>query len=105
LRNRKGWIGKIFRDRYHAHYLASEREMSSVLAYLFSNAERHFGRNTPVAVSLVDQYGRRVRMVIDLFTSFAELQSAADPPPITQAQGFLLSRAMRNTAWAIRRDN
>jgi adhesin HecA-like repeat protein len=101
LRNRKGWIGKIFRDRYHAHYLTSEREMSSALTYLFSNAERHFGRNTPVTVSLIDQYGRRVRIVIDLFTSFAELQSA-DPPPITSAHGFLLKRAMRNTAWAVR---
>jgi hypothetical protein len=75
--------------------------MSSALTYLFSNAERHFGRNTPVTVSLIDQYGRRVRIVIDLFTSFAELQSA-DPPPITSAHGFLLKRAMRNTAWAVR---
>ncbi len=103
LRNRKGWIGKIFRDRYHAHYLTSEREMSSALTYLFSNAERHFGRNTPVTVSLIDQYGRRVRLVIDLFTSFAELQSGADPPPISRAHGFLLNRAMQNTPWAIRR--
>ena len=103
FRERKGWIGKVCRDRYHAHVLQSEREMSLTLDYLFRNAEKHFGSNSPATFDLRTPGGSVVRVSIDLFTSFADLQANAEPPPIAWPLGFLLSRAMRNKTWAIRR--
>ena len=103
FRDRKGWIGKIFRDRYHAHYLKSEREMSLALDYLFRNAEKHFGTNDPISFNLRAPRGKVVRVSIDSFTSFADLQSNAEPPPIAMPHGFLLARAMRSKTWAVRR--
>jgi hypothetical protein len=74
FRERKGWIGKVCRDRYHAHVLESEREMSLTLDYLFHNAENHFGSNSPATFDLRTPGGSVVRVSIDLFTSFADLQ-------------------------------
>jgi hypothetical protein len=77
--------------------------MSLTLDYLFRNAEKHFGSNSPATFDLRTPSGSVVRVSIDQFTSFADRQANADPPPIASPLGFLLSRAMRNTTWAVRR--
>ena len=38
--------GKVFADRYHAHHLATRREVANALRYVLENA-RHHGDQTP----------------------------------------------------------
>ena len=38
--------GKVFADRYHAHHLATRREVANALRYVLENA-RHHGDHTP----------------------------------------------------------
>jgi hypothetical protein len=77
--------------------------MSLVLDYLFLNAEKHFGRNMPVDCLLLSPSGGVVRVSIDLFTSFAEIQSHAPLPLVVRPVGFLLNQAMQRKVWAVRR--
>ena len=104
FRARAGWIGKIFAERYHAHYLKSEREISNALSYIFNNAKQHYGKIAGERFKLTNAAGRLESVAVDVFTSFAELHARVGPPPIAKPRGFLLGRAMRHTAWAIRRD-
>jgi len=114
FRERAGWIGKIFDERYHAHCLTSEREMSHALEYLFDNAKQHYDRIEGASFKVRTAAGKLQTVVIDIYTSFAELHSAASatkvteatkaPPPIARARGFLLKRAMRATTWAVRHE-
>jgi hypothetical protein len=39
----KGWIGKVFRDRYHSHVLKTFSEMQRAIEYVLRNAEKHIG--------------------------------------------------------------
>jgi len=72
----RGWLGRIFSDRYHAHRLQSATEMTRAVRYVLRNALRHYGET-----------GR------DPFSSsggdFADAQLTARP------RGFLLARACR----------
>ena len=102
FRERRGWIGKIFADRYHEHVLSSPTEMARCLDYLFSNALKHFGMQNAVRCKITFATGAVRYMELDAFTSFADLHTAADPPMAT-ARGYLLKRALRQKPWATRR--
>jgi REP element-mobilizing transposase RayT len=39
----RGWLGRVFAERYHAHVLASATEMAHAVRYVRNNAEQHFG--------------------------------------------------------------
>src|SRR5688572_12186165 len=67
----KGWIGRVFSERYHAHVLATRTEMANALQYVFTNADRHFNRKAPSTERP------------DPFTSFAT------PNLVTKPKGYL----------------
>jgi REP element-mobilizing transposase RayT len=71
----KGWLGRVFSDRYHAHVLATPTEMERAVHYVVTNADRHYGRTTN------DQADA--------------CSSAAVPELVREPRGFLLARACR----------
>ncbi len=75
----RGWIGRVFTDRYHAHVLASPTEMQRAVLYVRHNAEQHYGN------------GGLRKNVLDPFTSFG----AAEPHLVTTASGYLLARVCK----------
>ena len=77
----KGWLGRVFADRYHAHLLKTPTEMARAVRYVPENAEHHGVRDV----------GRSPSSSADLFTSanVAEQHLTAEP------RGFLLQRACR----------
>ena len=78
---RRGWIGRIFADRYHAHLLNTLSEMTRALRYVRQNAEHHFG--TTVTVS-AGGHSSKESAHDDPFCSFAlpslEVDSIVRPP-------------------------
>src|SRR5882672_5215191 len=40
---RPGWLGKVFRERYHARPLRTPTETRNAIAYVIFNADKHFG--------------------------------------------------------------
>jgi REP element-mobilizing transposase RayT len=70
----RGWLGRVFADRYHAHLLKTPTEMQNAVSYVMNNAERHYGpRGVPT----------------DPFTS------AAEPDLVHEPKGFLLAHACK----------
>src|SRR5882672_10139505 len=43
LSARPGWLGKVFRERYHARPLRTPTETRNAIAYVIFNADKHFG--------------------------------------------------------------
>ena len=74
----KGWIGRVFADRYHAHLLRSPTEMQNAVRYVRNNADRHYRLGEIDAQSIGG----------DPFSSFA----ASDLVLTHKARGFLLER-------------
>ena len=70
----RGWLGRVFSDRYHSHVLKSPTEMQRAIRYVVTNAEHHYGATDH-----------------DPFTSMG----ANDPNLVTHPRGFLLMRACR----------
>ena len=73
----RGWLGRAFADRYHAHVLGSPTEMERAVHYVKYNAEQHYG----------SVQGRAA----DPFSSFG----VSEPDLVTAPRGFLLSRVCR----------
>jgi REP element-mobilizing transposase RayT len=73
----KGWLGRVFCDRYHAHPLKTPTEMERAVRYVRNNAERHYSQGAAHSLS------------VDPCSSFASHEV-----PLTVApRGFLLLRA------------
>ena len=94
LRERGGWIGKIFQDRYHVHHLASPTEMSRALHYILNNALQHYGRFDGHRCLVLMPNGRIEPIMLDAFTSFAHQYAFTDPWK-PAARGYPLNRALR----------
>jgi REP element-mobilizing transposase RayT len=94
LRERRGWIGKVFKDRYHVHHLVSPSEMTAALNYVLHNARQHYGRFDAALCRVRRENGTIETFAIDFFTSFA-CQFAQKDPWRPMARGFLLNRALR----------
>lgn len=73
----KGWLGRIFADRYYAHLLQTPTEMENAVHYVRNNAERHYQKGTAHALR------------IDPCSSFATHEDELTTLP----RGFLLQRA------------
>ena len=74
----KGWLGRVFIDRYHAHPLKTPTEIERAVRYVRNNAERHYSEGAAHSHS------------VDPFSSFASHEGVA----LTVApRGFLLQRA------------
>ncbi|MCC6805953.1 MAG: hypothetical protein IT381_00905 [Deltaproteobacteria bacterium] len=101
MRDRQGWIGPVFVERYHLHALETPTEIAACLEYLFTNAAKHFGTINAVRCKLRIEKGRARYVDIDAFTSFAELHTSADPP-IVRPRGSRLERELRKKGWAAR---
>jgi REP element-mobilizing transposase RayT len=71
----RGWLGRIFADRYHAHLLQAPTEMANAVRYVLHNAERHYGPSQQR----------------DPFTSLGASEDRLTAKP----EGFLLIRACR----------
>ncbi|MCC6811177.1 MAG: hypothetical protein IT381_27350 [Deltaproteobacteria bacterium] len=99
FRERAGWIGKIFAERYHLHALATPTEIAACLDYLFTNASKHFAGINAVRCKITLATGTTRYLDIDGFTSFAELHTSADPP-MAPPRGTLLRKELRKTPWA-----
>jgi hypothetical protein len=78
-----GWIGRVFRDRYHAHHLQTPTEMEHAVRYVRDNAKKHYGAS---AAGL----GRIGGLLLDAFSSFVTSEEAM---PIATPRGYLLRRA------------
>lgn len=72
----KGWLGRVFADRFQAHVLKTPTEMAYAVRYVAHNAERHYGQRSGAP---------------DPFSSF----SPSDEPLVAQPNGFLLARECR----------
>jgi len=77
----KGWLGRVFSDRYHAHLLKTPTEIAHAVRYVLQNAEHHHVRH-------VDDS----RLSADPFTSVG----AADHELTVQPRGFLLIKACKS---------
>jgi REP element-mobilizing transposase RayT len=99
LRERAGWIGKIFRDRYHVHHLASPTEIAKALRYVLNNAFQHYGRIDAFRCKTRLPDGRFDVICVDAFTSFAHQYAVSDPWK-PNARGFLLRRAIHAQRYA-----
>lgn len=73
----RGWLGRVFADRYHAHVLKTPTEMAHAVRYVLENASNHYGAS-------------RSREP-DPFTSLG----AVDSVLVVEANGFLLARECR----------
>jgi REP element-mobilizing transposase RayT len=78
----KGWLGRVFSDRYHAHVLKTPTEMEHAVQYVLQNASRHYGSTATRPAGLS-------RGKTD------PCSSAAVPELVCDAKGFLLARACR----------
>jgi REP element-mobilizing transposase RayT len=78
----RGWLGRVFSDRYHAHVLKTPTEMEHAVRYVMTNAERHYG------------HGRTSEG--DPFTS------AIAPELVHAAKGYLLARASKRMLGRLR---
>ena len=78
---RAGWLGKVFRDRYHSHELTTPAELAQAVRYVLNNALKHYGRVLAVRV------GRRQ---VDAFCSLA---LGAEDGSVRAPRGFLFRRA------------
>jgi len=90
----KGWLGRVFSDRYHAHLLATPTEMQNAVRYVRDNAANHYTNldGQPLAPLR--------RAVVDPFSSFAEdprLLANGPAPPIAPPRNPLLKRVCTNT--------
>jgi len=74
VRTGRGWLGRVFADRYFTHVMGSPTEMQRALRYLFTQAQHHLGHASST--------------VPDAFSSF--VVGATDL--LATATGFLLSR-------------
>lgn len=74
----RGWLGRVFTDRYFAHLLSTPTEMANALRYVWGNAVRHYGHG-----------GRQDRA--DPFSSFDAMSATL----VVTAEGFLLARECR----------
>ena len=99
FRDRPGWIGPVFAERYHLHALATPTEIAHCLEYLFMNAAKHFGAMNVVRCKITGSSTRARYIEVDAFTSFAELHTSADPP-ITLPRGGRLKHALAAHVWA-----
>ena len=99
FRDRPGWLGTIFAERYHLHALETPNEIAACLDYLFTNALKHFASISAVRCKITLASGAIRYLDVDGFTSFAELHTSADPP-VAKPRGMLLQREIRSTAWA-----
>ena len=82
-RNLKGWLGRAFLDRYHAHLLASPTEMQNAVRYVRDNADKHYRGDVFAA-----EKNHAPRAQIDPCSSFARF----DVIVTASAKGFLLRR-------------
>lgn len=78
-RDLKGWLGRVFADRYHAHLLRSPTEMQNAVGYVRTNADKHYRPGEGCTQS----------SGVDPFSSFA----LSDIVVTDKARGFLLERA------------
>ena len=69
----RGWLGRVFRDRFHAHVLATPTEIAHAIRYVLNNAAHHGFTDT----------------ARHAFTSLSHTTARATPC------GFLLSRASK----------
>lgn len=76
-----GWLGRVFRDRYHAHVLRKPTEMAFAVRYVLDNAEKHTGLR------------RSVRIVRDAYSSIADNDNSESST--AAAKGTLLKRVLR----------
>ena len=63
----KGWLGKVFADRYHAHVLKTPTEMQHAIRYVLQNAEHHHVYN--VNAEIVDEFCSAAKGNVGLTTS------------------------------------
>jgi len=89
----KGWLGRVFSDRFHAHLLKSPTEMQRALHYVRTNAEHHFAGHSFDGIALHPVSSER-RRANDPFCSFAETESGAFA---RASNTFLLRLALRES--------
>jgi REP element-mobilizing transposase RayT len=108
---RPGWLGKVFRERYHARPLRTPTETRNAIAYVIFNADKHFGSRKSGPV-VPDPYSSAVYFdgFFELAT-FCRLQAstrgAIGPPnpfdsgradvPVTAPKGWLLRAGWRRS--------
>src|SRR5882757_6289028 len=108
---RPGWVGKVFRQRYHARSLRTPTETRNAIAYVLFNADRHFGSRQSGPL-VPDPYSSA--RYFDGFFELAALcrlkppkRRAVGPPngsssdrtdvPVTTPEGWLLRSGWRRT--------
>ena len=74
------WIGRIFKERYHAHVLMTSTEMVNAVRYVRDNHAHHTG-------------GARSDAAADEYSSFVPPAEGQQEMGVVRALGFLLLRA------------
>jgi REP element-mobilizing transposase RayT len=107
---RPGWLGKVFRERYHARPLRTPTETRNAIAYVIFNADKHFGRKSGPVVP--DPYSSAAYFdgFFELATFYrftASHRGGAGPPnasesdrddlPVTTPEGWLLRSGWRRS--------
>lgn len=89
-----GWLGRIFRERYHAHLLRTPTEARRAIAYVLFNADKHYrqiGRELDPFSSA--RFFRDVSALRGPGVACPSPPGVADPDepaPVTPARGWLL---------------
>jgi REP element-mobilizing transposase RayT len=108
LADRPGWLGRIFRDRYHSRLLRTPTEVRNAIAYVIFNAERHYRSAPRRGDAMPDPYSSA--SYFDGFVALANFAGLRVPkrvaigppedsvdPPVTGARGWLLSHGWRRS--------
>jgi REP element-mobilizing transposase RayT len=85
----KGWLGRVFTERYHAHLLRTPTEMHNAVRYVRFNAAQHY--TEPYNRSLAGTSSA----ALDPFSSFAACP-CDEAPPTSPPRNFLLRRVCLN---------
>jgi REP element-mobilizing transposase RayT len=81
----KGWLGRVFADRYHAHHLKTPTEMNHAVNYVLTNADRHGASRSEHGAVSADAFNSVGALTHDM--------PRPELPLVAQAKGVLLVRA------------